>query len=210
MAIYTTLFLCESNQLPIAFPGWKLPLPKAVSQTHINPFTQEEMTVETREPDWDDIDPDDFAKPEVGVVPIEDDYDTYLENRIPQFVRSMPHWCAKNITSVELEPLVAATTGSEKKNLETALYAHPSVGAGIQELPNEFVDRLKSTDELTLNKIAKIWATEMSTPNFTHATSGDRIKDDLTIDEALSFIGPIATLAKKHQNSQLMYLLTEA
>lgn len=210
MAIYTTLFLCESVELLTAFPGWKLPLSAAVSRTRVNPFTQQEMTVETREPEWEDFDPNIITMPEVGVVAIEGDYESYLEKRIPQSVQSMPHWSTKNLTSVELEPLIAATTGSEEKNLETALYAHPSAGAGIQELPYEFVVRLKSADESTLNRIAKKWAAEMSTPDFTHSVGGERIQDDLTIDKALSVIGPIAQLAKKQQNSQLMYLLNEA
>ena len=210
MAIYTTFFLCESRELHPAFPGWKLPLSEPVSRTRVNPFTREEMTVETREPEWDDVDPNDMPMPEMGIVAIEGDYETYLQNRIPPFVQSKPHWCAKNLTSVELAPLVAAATGSEEKELETALYAHPSLSAGIEQFPDDFVTRLKSADESTLYAIAKKWAAEMSTPDFTHSVSGERIKDDMTLDEALSVVRPIADLAKKQENDQSMYLLTEA
>jgi len=210
MAIYTTFFVCEPSELATAFPGWKLPLPQPVGRTRVNPFTSEETTVETREPEWDDVDANSLPIPEKSVVAIEGDYETYLQNRTPQFVQSKPHWCAKSLTSVELEPLVAAATGSEEQEFETALYAHPSLGAGIQEFPNEFVARLKSADESILNRIAEKWAAEMSAPDFTHSASGERIQDDMTGDEALSVIGPIAQLAKKQQNTQSMYLLTEA
>ncbi len=210
MAIYTSFFLCEPLELHSAFPGWKLPLTEPIRRTWVNPFTREEMTVETRDPEWDDIDPNDTPMPEIRVVAIEGDYEMYLQNRIPEFVQSKPHWCAKNLTSLELEPLIAAAIDSDEGKLETALYAHPSLGAGIELLPNNFVLLLKSADASTLNSIAGKWAADMSMPDFTHSVSGERIQDNMTLDDALSALRPIAELAKKHEKNQSMYLLTEA
>jgi len=204
MAIYTTFFLCEPHELYPAFPGWKLSLPEPVSRTRTNPFTGEETTVKTREPEWIDVDPNDMQMPEIGVVAIEGDYETYSQNRIPSFVQSKPHWCAKNLTSIELEPLIAAATGIEEQELETALYAHPSLSAGIEHIPSDFVDRLKSSNESVLNSIAKKWAAIMSTPDFTHSVDGERIEDDMGV------VRQITDLAKKQENDQSMYLLTEA
>ena len=179
-------------------------------RTMVNPFTHEEMTVETREPEWDDVDPNSMPMPEFGVVAIEGDYETYLQNRIPQFVQSKPHWCAKNLTSFELEPLVAVASGADEKEIETALYAHPSLAAGIEQFPIEFVLQLKSADDSTLNTIAERLAAKLSTPDFTHSVSGKRIQDDVTVDEALSVVRPIAELARKQEGNQAMFLLTEA
>ena len=209
MAIYTTFFLCEPSELHQAFPGWKLPLPEPVNRTRVNPFTREEMTVETREPEWGDVDSTEMQMPEMGAAAIDGDDETYLHNRIPKFLQSKPHWCAKNLTSVELEPLVAAATGSQEQYLETPLYPHPSLSAAIQQFPNEFVARLKSADESTLNAIAEKWAAEMSTPDFPHSVSGERIQDDITLDEALSVVRPIADLATKHDHGQSMYVMNE-
>lgn len=210
MAIYTTFFLCEPPELPAAFPAWKLPLPQPVSRTRVDPFTGEEMTVETRAPEWEDMDPNNMPMPEMDVVPVKGDYETFLQERIPQFVQSKPHWCAKDLTSVELGPLVTATTGPEERPLETALFAHPFSSAGIEQFPNGFVAHLQAADESALNAISEKWAAEMSTPDYTHSVSGERIQDDMTVDEALSVVRPLAQLAKKQQDAQTMYLLTEA
>lgn len=209
MAIYTTFFLCEHSDLLAAFPGWKAPLAKPEVRVTKNPFTGDEVRIESRAPAWDDLDPDELPLPDVGVVAIQGDYSAYLENRIPAFVRSRPHWCAKGLTSVELEPLIFAAIADDGV-LETALYAHPVLGAGIERFPDEFTNRLKSADEQTLNKIAEKWAAEMSTPDYTHSVGGTRIQDDMTVGEALGVITHIAALAKKHESRQSMYLLTEA
>lgn len=209
MAIYTTFFLCEQLELQPAFPGWKLPLAKPTIRVTKNPFTGEQITIESRAPAWDDVDPDELPSQEMSVVAIQGDYAAYLENRIPPFVRSKPHWCAKSLTSVELEPLIFAAV-SDDGVVETALYARPGLGAGIERLPDEFTNCLKHADEIALNKIAEKWAAEMSTPDCTHSVGGTRVQDDMTVGEAMSVISRLAELAKKHEKLQSMYLLTEA
>lgn len=210
MAIYSTFFLSEPVQLPAGFPGWKLPLPEPVTRKLINPFTREEMTITTRAPEWDDFDPENMEMPEYQVVAIEGDYQTYLQQRIPPFVQSRLHWCAKNLTSVELEPLVAVVLDDDEIRLESALYAHPSLGCGIEQFPDDFVARIKTAGDSSLHAVAEKWAARMSTPEHTHAVSGERLEDDWTVDDALTILKPIVELARKQADGQSMYLLMEA
>ncbi len=209
MAIYSTFFLTEPAQLALAFPEWKLPLPEPVTRTTINPFTREEMTITTRAPEWDNFDPDNMEFPDSQVVAIQGDYETYLENRIPQFVQSQPHWCAKNLTNVELEPLIAAATGSRDPKLASALYAHPALGCGLEQFPHDFTGRVSSASNDDLHTIAERWAKTMSTPDYTHSVSGDRLSDDWSVDYALSILNPIVTLAKQHSAGQSLFILIE-
>lgn len=210
MAIYSTFFLCKPDKLLAGFPAWKLPLPEPVTRTSINPFTRQEMTITSRAPEWDDFDPQDMEMPDYQVVAIEGDYQTYLEQRIPPFVQSQPHWCSKNLTSVELGQLVSAATGGDEARLTTPLYAHPSLGAGIDQFPVAFTETLIAADESMLRSIAERWAAAMSTPEHTHSVSGKRLYDDWSIDDALALLSPIAQLAMRQAPSQSMYLLYEA
>ena len=207
MASYSTFFLCEPSRLEGGFPGWKLPLPIPATRTSINPFTGEEMTITSRTPEWSDAN---VVVPEYGVVNIQGDYQAYLEQRIPPFVASLPHWCAKNITSVELTPLVSAVCQRNVEELEIPLYAHPSIAAGIEQFPADFASKLASVNESGLAAIAKQWAAAMSTPEFTHSVSGVRLQDDWSFDGAFGLLQPIHQLAKRVDQTESLYLLTEA
>ncbi len=209
MAIYSTFFLYDPERLHSAFPDWKLPLPEPVTRTWINPFTQEETTIETRSPEWEDVDPTDIEMPEMQVVSINVDYESYLEGRIPPCVQSQPHWCAKNLTQMELEPLLNAITGTEDQKLETPLYAHPSLGTTIEQFPDAFLAWLEASDESSLPTVAQRWAAVMSTPEFTHSVGGERVVDDWTAEEAMSILKPLAELAKQHDNAQSMFVIVE-
>ena len=210
MAIHSTVFLSEPEQLPIEFPGWKPPLSEPVIRRSVNPFTREEITITSRAPGWDDFDPGEIELSEYQVVPVSGDYGTYLEQRLPPFVRSTPHCCTKNLTSIEIEPLVAAAGVTKESKLTSALYAHPSLGAAIEQFSGIFVDRLRNADDLTLRSVAKSWAERMSTPDHTHSASGERLQDDWSVDDALGLVEPIAKLARQCGDRQSMYLLTEA
>src|SRR5262245_26111796 len=107
MAIYTTFFLCTPEELPGGFPGWRLPLAESVRREVYNPFTGKLSVIETREPEWPD---DDSEEPEreYQVVAIQGSYKDYLEGRLPPFVRACPHWAAKGLTEVDLDPLIKA------------------------------------------------------------------------------------------------------
>jgi len=209
LAIYSTFFLAQPDQLPVAFPDWKPPLPEPVTRKSINPFTREEMTITTCAPEWEGFDPDNMAFPAPQVVAIEGDYQTYLENRIPPFVQSQPHWCAKNLTNVELEPLVAAATGAPDTKVESALYAHPAIGCGLEQIPDDFIARVKPPSDADLQAIAEQWAKTMSTREHTHSVSGDRLSDDWSVDDALRLLNPIVELLKQHSDAQSLYLLIE-
>src|SRR5579859_7027686 len=114
MAIYTTFFVCDPQQLVAGFPGWRLPLPKPVKRKFKNPFTGKMMTVETREPEWAEGEGADPMDREYQVVTIEGSYEDYLEGRLPSFVQRQPHWAAKGLTEIELGPLAEAV-GVEAK-----------------------------------------------------------------------------------------------
>jgi hypothetical protein len=209
VAIYTTFLLCEPHKLAEGFPGWLPPLDAPVVRTVRNPFTGAELTLETQAPDWPDTEGSDFTMPPMQVISGQGDYQTYLERRIPSFVQSLPHWCIKNLTSLELVPLVEAA-GIVASQLDTPLYSHPSCSAGLEQFDQEFVALLKGSDDATLEGLASRWAATMSTSDYTHSISGDRIADDWTNADAMSLLRPLAALAKKQSGSQRLYLLTEA
>jgi hypothetical protein len=203
VAVYSTFFVAGPNVLLAGFPGWKLPLEKPI-QREVRDYFGKNRTIETREPLWEDVVPGEEPEPEFGVVAVEGDYAAYLEARLPALVRKAPHWCAKGLTTVELDPLGELTDG--KPALVEALFAHPSRSAHLLTFRESIVDEmLKSPQEL-----ARKWATRMSTPEYTHSADGSRrLQDDWTVDDALSILGPLAELAKKTNAGQRLYLLLE-
>jgi hypothetical protein len=204
MAIYTTFFLCKQDELPGGFPGWRLPLKKPVRRKFRHPLTREWSVVETREPEWPE-DADEELDQDYQVAALEGRYEDYLEGRLPPFVRACPHWAAKGLTEVELDPLFKAT--AVEGSLECALYGPPSLGAVIQQLPPEFLAKIGSLNQ---KAVAKRWAAAMSTPEHTHSVSGVKLSDGWTTTEALEILRPIVTLARIATAGQRMYLLIEA
>jgi hypothetical protein len=204
MAIYTTFFLGRPDELPGGFPGWQIPLAKAVRREVRNPFTGKLSVVESREPEWPDHAGDETDL-EARVVEIDGNYADYLEGRLPPFVRTCAHWAVKGLTEVELIPLVKAAGAAV--TLECAMYSPPSSGAILQKLPSDFLAKLGSADQKAL---ATKWAAAMSAPEHTHSVAGVKLSDGWTADEALETLQPLVTLAKKATPGQQMYLLTEA
>lgn len=210
MAIYSTVFLALPEELPAGFPGWRDPLPEAVTRTFTHPLFQEEVTVSTREPEWPDWNPSRADPPEYRVVAIEGDYGEYLEGRLPSFVRSRAHWCSKGLTSVELDPLIALALASEAEKLESALFAHPSLPCALDVFPNAFVTLLAEANDFALRRLAQDWARAMSDPQHTHSVSGNRLWPDWTAQDALAPLTPLARLARDGTNNQRMYLFVDA
>jgi len=204
MAIYTTFFLCKPSELPGGFPGWRLPLDQPVRREVHNPFTGELLVVDTCEPEWPE---DALGETErtYRVVVIEGSYEQYLEDRLPPFVRSCPHWAAKGLMETELAPLLEAVGVSA--SIDFPIYGPPSLGATVQQLPAEFLAKATSLDQ---QKVAQKWAAAMSTPEHTHSVSGRKLSDGWTACEALQLLQPLVDLARKASAGQQMYLLTEA
>lgn len=209
MAVYATFFICEPQRLAAGFPGWKLPLSEPVARNILHPFTGEPMTISTREPQRDEDEPDIEEMPEYQIVSIEGDYQTYLEQRIPSFVQTLPHWCAKSLTRVEMSPLAALAMNQDDVEMEPPLYAHPSVNAGIDQFPIGFPQRLQVADQDMLQSLAKRWAAHMSTSDYTHSVDGDRVSDDWSVDEARGLLEEIVALSRRATSDHAMYLLNE-
>jgi hypothetical protein len=204
MAIYTTFFLCRPDELPDGFPGWRLPLATPVRREARNPFTGKVVVVESREPQWPE-DASEDTTAEYHVVAIEGSYEDYLEARLPPFVRACPHWAAKGLTEVDLAPLLEGAGAPGE--MACPLYAPPSSGAMLQQLPSGFLAALPSLDR---NAVARRWAAALSTPEHTHTISGVKLSDGWTPAEALDVLEPLAALVRRAAEGQQLYLLTEA
>jgi hypothetical protein len=203
VAIYTTFFLCEPSVLREGFPDWKPALAEPVRRELRNPFTGELTVIESRQPEWPDGEQD-VSVPEYQAVTIDVPYEEYLEARLPAFVRQFPHWAAKGLTCVELNPLLQILGISDE--LDMPIYSPPSRGDVLEEFPQEFTALLATAD---VASVARQWAAEMSTPTYTHSVSGNRVNDDWTLEEAQSILTPIAALARDSIPSQRLYLLSE-
>jgi hypothetical protein len=203
VAVYSTFFVAAPETLLSGFPGWKLPLDKPVKREIMN-FFGEKRIIETQEPLWDDVVPGKEPLPEYGVVAVKGDYATYLEGRLPAFVRQAPHWCSNGLTNVELDPLGELTDG--KPALEEGLFAHPSRCAHLLVFRPSIVDGILKTPQ----QLAQKWAARMSTPEYTHSADGsNRLHDDWSVDDALSILRPLGDVARKGSPGQRQYLLLE-
>lgn len=166
-------------------------------------FTGELSVVETCVPEWPE-DASEETERTYQVVVIEGSYEEYLQDRLPPFIRSCPHWAAKGLTEIELTPLLEAVGVSAA--IDFPIYGPPSSGATIQQLPAEFLAKATSLDQ---QKVAQKWAAAMSTPEYTHAVSGQKLYDGWTAGEALELLQPLVDLARKASAGQQMYLLIE-
>ncbi len=204
MAIYSTFFLAKPTQLLAAFRGWKPALPAPVCRQFRNPFTKQLVETFTREPEWSEEDSP-FNPQEYRVAEIRGSYPDFLDSRLPQFVRDNPHWAAKGLSSIELEPLL--TIIGVNPNLESPIYAPPSSAATLHESPPQWVPTLMQIDP---REISKQWAAELSTPEHTHAATGAKLSDGWTTDQASQILNAIVSLAQTAASDQRMYLLIEA
>jgi hypothetical protein len=203
MAVYTTFFLCEPAELLEGFPGWQMPLEQPVRREIRNPFTGEFMVIESREPQWPD---DDVEIPALNyhAITIEGSYEDYLESRLPPFVRQRPHWAAKGLTLVELNPLIEII--GVNGEMGPALFSPPSSGNDVEGFPADFLTKLPTLDAPT---VAERWAAALSTPGHTHSASGRKVSDGWSTNDALVVLNPLMALSVKRTGAQEMYLLTE-
>lgn len=161
MAIYTTFFICKPDDLLGGFPGWRLPLAKPIQRQVTNPFTKQSYVIESREPEWSGEETaEQPLAPARVVVSGHGNYEDYLESRLPPLVRSQPHWCAKGLTSIELDAL-GEVIGHDA-GLEEALFCPPQFDGGtLQQFRPDFVSTLASLDDATQNSVANGWAEAM-------------------------------------------------
>jgi hypothetical protein len=205
MEIYTTFFLCAPAELPGGFPDWRPPLAEPVRQEVRDPFTDELLVVETRVPEWPEDEQEPIEEPELErqVAVIEGNYEDYLEDRLPPFVRSCPHWAANGLTDIELAPLLEAV--DLPASMEQPIYSPPSCGEMVQQLPAGFLDKLLSLNQ---QEVARKWAATLYAPE--DEASVQALSDERTASEALECLQQLVGLAKKANPTQQMYLLTEA
>jgi hypothetical protein len=149
-------------------------------------------------------DGDTLSMPQYQAVTINVPYEQYLESRLPDFVRQLPHWASKGLLSTEFGPLLA-TIGFHEE-LDIPIYGPPSTGDVVEEFPADFLARFAISD---LANVAKQWAAIKSTPEHTHSVSGKRIYDDWTPSQAMEILNPMLGLARASNGSQRLYLLTE-
>jgi hypothetical protein len=208
MAIYSTFFLCRPQDLLDGFPGWRLPLPKPVSRELVHPFTKQLTVIQTREPEWTDDDASESVDRPFKAISIQGRYEDYLEGRISPFIRAHPHWCAKGLTEIELDPL-GQIHGLEPA-LDYALYSRPSSGAVLQQMNVELIATLASFDANEVMAAAKKWAEIMSGPDYTQSVTGKKLSDGWTMKDAMGILQPIIELAKQAGSENGVYLLIEA
>jgi hypothetical protein len=203
MAIYTTFFLCVPKELHSGFPGWKKPLAKPVRREVRNFLTGQLIAIQTREPEWGDEESDE-PQPPRRVVSIKGRYKDYLETRLPPFVRDCPHWAAKDLTELEISPLIEAV--GLRSGLEPALYSPPSRSGFVQVFPSAFPTTLGTIDQ---PHVAHAWAAVMSSPEYAETADGEMVSDGWTATTALSVLKPLTALAERATKGQRLYLLTE-
>jgi len=109
------------------------------------------------------------------------------------------------LTDIEVEPLLSAIGANAQ--LESPIYAPPSLGAVLREFPPDFIYKLIGSNQA---QIAQRWAAEMSSPQHTHSVTGNKLSDGWTTDEASQLLTPIVSLAREASPDERMYLLIEA
>lgn len=205
MAIYTTFFVCEPAALQSAFPTWKPPLPRPVSRQFRDPFSGKMVTRESDAPEWPDSpDPDNRAP--TGVAVRQGDYAKHLEDRLPAAIRAFPHWSAKGLTEIELEPLAASF--KVEPLLQIALYAPPSTDALLFRFDRRARDALASLGAAQLHALAKQWSVAMSDDAHTRVGNGTRLSG-LAAEQAAEYLRQLGALAKKAGKAGQLFLLVE-
>jgi hypothetical protein len=74
-----------------------------------------------------------------------------------------------------------------------ALYAPPSSGAILRQLPAKFAAKRGA---LYVRQLAVDWPAALSTPKYTHSVSGVQLTDGCSLSDALAIIEPLIELAR--------------
>jgi hypothetical protein len=167
MAIFTTLFAANDEELSKLFPHWLTPRDTPVTKRGLNPFTGKEMDhfmwvpdevaergLTTTEPPFArmPIAPK-GSKPIPPIVEPENDYHADLENNVaPLGLRTVPHVVMKGY--IVIAPL-SKQLGSPGPTRPARV---SSTGMAIECMPDEAASKLASTPETELTAMANVWA----------------------------------------------------
>jgi len=198
MAIYTTFFVMSAAALTLAFPDWKPPLPELETRVVTTFFGT--RTILTREPRFEPS-TQSSTQPEIAII--RGDYADYLEKRLPDSVAKAPHWAAKGLTLVELDPLGDLVDG--RPVLQEALFSPPPQSSVIYEVRREVLGAIVASPDVFAQK----WAAIMSTREHTHSQTGVRVSPDWSTEDASRIIRQLVTLASKVTDGASLYLLIE-
>jgi hypothetical protein len=201
MAVYTTFFAAQPSDLAGAFPGWRQPLPSPVKRTRVNPFTKKPQTYDSWEPE--DIEPGPARAANPRVVPIRDDYQTYLRERLPAAMRTWPQLPTKGVLSPHVEQLLAVVGGRAEERVVPALFPPGGSASGttLDVLPAWAIEALASVRSEAVRSLGQQLAT----------AEGWFADESWAREDCAGLIESLNTLAlKARDGARRLYLLTEA
>lgn len=222
MAIYTTHFVATEDALFELFPDWLVPLSQPVLKKEVNPFTGETFLVR----DWSppvDAQPATESRAEVApenwwtrlrkwwsavaaplsftATCINEPYETYLKNRIPDSIKPLPHWCTKNLYSLAIFPLYVCLDCTPCESGEfmqrPARIAPSDCSAALEMIPKELTLKLARLPDSSVDRIAEQW-------------KKDEIWRDADPDVTIAALQELMRLAKCARNrADQIYVLIE-
>lgn len=167
MAIFTTLFAANEEELSKLFPHWFVPRDAPRTKRGKNPFTGKEVDVfmwvpdEVAEQALTTTEPPGArlpaspkgAKAIAPVIAPANDYEEDLENNMaPLGLRTVPHFIVKGyIVIAPLAKLLGATAPARPARVS-------ATGTAIESMAEEAVASLAATAEGELAAIANVWA----------------------------------------------------
>jgi hypothetical protein len=79
----------------------------------------------------------------------------------------------------------------------------------LDEVNHNLVIELATADDQALEAIAARWAATMSTPDYTHSVTGEKLEDGWSTADALDVLRPLVGLVRQASSEQRLYLLVE-
>src|SRR5262249_26464704 len=121
-----------------------------------NPFTKQPVTYDSWEPEEDDA--GDAARlPRRVVTAIQGDYGAFLESRLPDRVRTLPHLALKSVLSPHVDELLGLLTKESVERLRPARFIPHGDGSGatLDLLPGAGVLALSRASDADLVEAAR-------------------------------------------------------
>ncbi len=180
MAIFTTLFAANEDELSKLFPHWFVPRAEPRTKRGLNPFTGKEMDVfmwlpddvaesalTTTEPPFARMPiPPKGSKAIPPAVDPENEYHADLENNVaPLALRTVPHIVMKGyIVLASLGKLLGASGPARPARVS-------ATGTAIECVPEDATKKLAETPETELASIANVWARKDDTAELGNAAT---------------------------------------